>query len=159
MLTMGNIVPLALVFIPVLTTLLNWQNFWNALESVAIILIWCKLSLEGGRADLVWKVLFEQLAEWILFFNIWIFQAMSYWSAPPATSFIMWPPHPHALQLYWPFCSAYSPSSLPPQGHWHILFLLHGMFFLFLFISLTPSHSPSPNSIIASSEGHTWPSA
>lgn len=50
-------------------------------------------------------------------------------------------PFPSALQLYWLFCSAYSPFIIlfSSRGHWNILFLLLGMLFLPFFISSTPS--------------------
>lgn len=102
------------------------EMLWRLLLS-----LW--LGLERGRAGLVWKGVFEQLAKCILFFHLWIFQAMPWCPAPPAPFFTMCP-FPSALQQCWAFCAACSPPSLPPQGTWSTLFPLPRVLFCLLFI-------------------------
>ena len=111
MLTMGDAVPLALIFIPLSAPLLNWVKFMKC------FCVCCY------HSDWAWR---EEERTWCgkVYLNsqqsascsfTWIFQAMHWWSAPPAPFFTTCP-FPSALQQCWAFCAACSPPSLPPQA-------------------------------------------
>lgn len=130
MLTVGNTVPSAPIFISLSTTLLNWAVS-EMLWSVAVVLIWYKLQLgrkknwialerflgTAGRVHLVLPHLnFPEYTEEVCL-SSYVFHHM--------TPF----PLPSAILT---FCSAYSPFIIlfSSRGHWNILFLLVGMLFL-----------------------------
>ena len=113
MLAMGDAVPLALVFIPLSTPLLNCavsEVCWCLLLSLWLGI---NLSLERGRAALGGQVCLHVRLSAFCSFTYKFSRLYTIHYAPPAPSFNMCP-FP-SVQQYWAFWAACSPPSLPPQ--------------------------------------------